>query len=232
MARPDGGARHRRQPLTILAATSGDTGSAVAHAFHGVPDTRVVILYPDGRVSPTQEAQLTMFNPEAGECARLRRRGQLRRLSASREEAFADADLRRDVRLTSANSINIGRLLPQMIYYFHGASRPEIAGRDGARGLPADADRFSVPSGNFGNLAAGLMARRAGAPIRRLCRRDQRQRLVPRYLDDRAVRAACVDRDHRERDGLRQPEQLRSAAVALPDDLDAMRRDIAGSVHD
>ena len=71
------------QPLTVLAATSGDTGSAVAHAFHGVPHTRVVVLYPEGRVSPTQEAQLTMFNAESGQRARVRRRRQLRRLPSA-----------------------------------------------------------------------------------------------------------------------------------------------------
>ena len=96
------------QPLTVLAATSGDTGSAVAHAFHGVPHTRVVVLYPDGRVSPTQEAQLTMFNSEDGNVRAYAVAGSFDDCHRLTKEAFADTDLRREVRLTSANSVNIG----------------------------------------------------------------------------------------------------------------------------
>src|SRR5205085_10006588 len=103
------------QPLTVLAATSGDTGSAVAHAFHGVPHTRVVVLYPDGRVSPTQEAQLTMFNSEDGNVRAYAVDGSFDDCHRLTKEAFANVELRRQVRLTSANSVNIGRLLPQMV---------------------------------------------------------------------------------------------------------------------
>ena len=110
------------EPLTVLAATSGDTGSAVAHAFHGVPHTRVVVLYPDGRVSPTQEAQLTMFNGERTQRAGVRGGRQLRRLPSSDARGVRRRRPAARVRLTSANSVNIGRLLPQMVYYFH-ASR-------------------------------------------------------------------------------------------------------------
>src|SRR5438445_6596266 len=120
MARMMAALHEARDPLTVLAATSGDTGSAVAHAFYRVPNTRVVILYPDGRVSPTQEAQLTLFNgePERNLCA-YAIAGSFDDCQRLVKAAFADVDLRRRVRLTSANSINIGRLLPQMIYYFH-----------------------------------------------------------------------------------------------------------------
>ena len=108
----------------MLAATSGDTGSAVAHAFHGVPHTRVVILYPDGRVSPTQEAQLTMFNAEDGTNVRAYAvDGSFDDCQRLAKAAFADAALRQRVRLTSANSVNIGRLLPQMVYYFHAVAQ-------------------------------------------------------------------------------------------------------------
>jgi len=109
-------ALHRgEEPLTILAATSGDTGSAVAHAFHRVPNTRVVILYPDGRVSPTQEAQLTMFNGERGNVRAYAVAGSFDDCHRLTRDAFGDAALRRRIRLTSANSVNVGRLLPQSV---------------------------------------------------------------------------------------------------------------------
>src|SRR6478752_2328474 len=131
------------QPLTVLAATSGDTGSAVAHAFHGVPHTRVVVLYPDGRVSPTQEAQLTMFNSEDGNVRAYAVDGSFDDCHRLTKEAFANGELRREVRLTSANSVNIGRLLPQMVYYFHAVAQS-------ARLSPGAQINICTPSGNFG----------------------------------------------------------------------------------
>src|SRR5499427_928332 len=151
-------ALHRgHDPLTILVATSGDTGSAVGHAFYRVPNTRVVILYPDGRVSPTQEAQLTMFNGERGNVRAYAVAGSFDDCHRLTREAFADADLRGRMRLTSANSVNVGRLLPQMVYYFHAVA--QLRGRQTASIV------FSTPSGNFGNLTAGLMAKRSGMPV-------------------------------------------------------------------
>src|SRR5437867_11635859 len=155
-------------PLTVLVATSGDTGSAVAHAFHRVPHTAVVILYPDGRISPTQEAQLTMFNGERANVRAYAVDGSFDDCHRLTREAFGDAELRR-MRLTSANSVNVGRLLPQAIYYFHAVA--QLAGRaHGSAGVGAPARVgsgvvFCTPSGNFGNLTAGLMAKRAGLPV-------------------------------------------------------------------
>src|SRR5207248_1047743 len=148
------------EPLTVLAATSGDTGSAVAHAFYRVPNTRVVILYPDGRVSPTQEAQLTMFNSENGNVRAYAVAGSFDDCHRLTKEAFADTDLRKRVRLTSANSVNMGRLLPQMIYYFHALA--QVAHLSAAKEVVV-----CTPSGNFGNLTAGLFAKQAGLPIAR-----------------------------------------------------------------
>src|SRR5262249_36478440 len=106
--------------VTVLTATSGDTGSAVANAFYGIASARVVILYPEGRVSPTQEAQLTMFNDVTGSNVRgYAIAGSFDDCQRLVKEAFADKELRGRVPLTSANSINVGRLLPQMVYYFH-----------------------------------------------------------------------------------------------------------------
>src|SRR6187200_1859991 len=137
-------------PLTILVATSGDTGSAVAQAFHRVPDSRVVVLYPEGQVSDVQEAQMASLGDNI---TALAVQGTFDDCQALVKRAFADDDLRRHVWLTPANSINLGRLLPQAFYYFTLAGSPAC-------------DVVSVPSGNFGNLTAGLIAKRIGLPIR------------------------------------------------------------------
>jgi threonine synthase len=158
------------EPLTVLVATSGDTGSAVAHAFHGLPGIRVVVLFPRGRVSDLQRRQFTTLggNVEAAavegtfdDCQRLVR------------EAFADGRLSGRVRLISANSISVGRLLPQIFYYLHGLARLERAG---------DPPIVAVPCGNFGNLTAGVMAMRLGASVRRFVAATNVNDTVPRYL--------------------------------------------------
>ena len=123
MARMMAALHEANEPLTVLAATSGDTGSAVAHAFYKVPNTRVIILYPDRRVSPTQEAQLTMFNGERANVRAYAVAGSFDDCHRLTREAFGDADLRKRMRLTSANSVNVGRLLPQMVYYFHAVAQ-------------------------------------------------------------------------------------------------------------
>ena len=173
------------QALTVLAATSGDTGSAVAHAFHRVPHTRVVVLYPEGRVSPTQEAQLTMFNAEEGNVRAYAVAGSFDDCHRLTREAFSKAELRRRVRLTSANSVNIGRLLPQMVYYFHAVARArDLIAASGGRAANAAPPEIVIctPSGNFGNLTAGLMAKRAGLPISRFVAATNVNDVVPQYL--------------------------------------------------
>jgi threonine synthase len=165
-------------PLTVLAATSGDTGSAVAHAFYRVPHTRVVILYPDGRVSPTQEAQLTMFNGERANVRAYAVAGSFDDCHRLTRELFGDVELRRRVPLTSANSVNVGRLLPQMIYYFHALATLASGGASSA----STHVRVCTPSGNFGNLTAGLMAKRSGLPIERFVAATNMNDVVPAYL--------------------------------------------------
>ncbi len=157
------------EPLTILVATSGDTGSAVAHAFFRVPNTRVFVLYPEGKVSPLQERQFTTLG---GNITALAVAGTFDDCQRLVKEAFADRDLRRR-RLTSANSINIGRLLPQIFYYFHAWAQ--------LRERPAELI-VSVPSGNFGNLTAGLMAKRLGLPVTRFVAATNVNDVVPQYL--------------------------------------------------
>jgi len=156
-------------PLTILVATSGDTGSAVAQAFHRVPDSRVVVLYPEGQVSDVQEAQMASLGDNI---TALAVRGTFDDCQRLVKQAFADDDLRSHVWLTPANSINLGRLLPQVFYYFL------LAGVDGGQGPVV-----SVPSGNFGNLTAGLIAKHIGLPIAQFVAATNVNDAVPEYLE-------------------------------------------------
>ena len=224
-------------PLTVLAATSGDTGSAVAHAFHGVPNTRVVILYPDGRVSPTQEAQLTMFNGERGNVRAYAVAGSFDDCHRLTREAYANSDLRRTMRLTSANSVNVGRLLPQSVYYFHAVAQLQTLAAQGSNGAqgsnvvqgfsPANVI-FSTPSGNFGNLTAGLMAKRAGLPIAQFVAATNANDVVPAYLEtgrfeprpSTATLSNAMDVGH--------PSNFERMRWLYHSDLDAMRRDVSG----
>ncbi len=145
--------RSETRPLTVLVATSGDTGSAVAHGFLGVPGIRVVILYPSKRISEAQEKQFTTLgeNITALEVA-----GTFDDCQRLVKQAFSDLELNKRAFLTSANSINIGRLLPQMFYHVATYSQLPVAS------VPLI---VSVPSGNFGNLTAGMFAKRIGLPV-------------------------------------------------------------------
>ena len=156
--------------LTVLVATSGDTGSAVAHGFLGVPGIRVVILYPSKRISEAQEKQFTTLGEnitalEVGgtfdDCQRLVK------------QAFADEALNKRAFLTSANSINIGRLLPQMFYHVAAYRQLPVASTPLV---------VSVPSGNFGNLTAGLFAKRIGLPVAKFVAATNANDVVPQYL--------------------------------------------------
>ena len=158
---------HRR---TVLTATSGDTGAAVAQAFHGLPGVQVVVLYPAGRVSPLQERQ---FATCGGNVLALAVDGAFDDCQRLVKGAFEDAELVARLGLTSANSINIARLLAQTLYYFEAASQVE-----GDTPLVV-----SVPSGNFGNLTAGLWAQKMGAPIHAFVAATNANRVVPDYLD-------------------------------------------------
>jgi threonine synthase len=156
-------------PLTVLVATSGDTGGAVAQAFHGVPRTRVVVLYPHGQVSAVQEAQFTTLG---GNVTAVAVEGTFDDCQRLAKQAFARAELRARANLTSANSISLGRLLPQMTYYGHAA----------VSGWVREPVSVVVPSGNFGNIAAGLMAQRMGAPLAHLHAATTVNDTVPRFL--------------------------------------------------
>ena len=158
--------------LIILTATSGDTGSAVAHGFHNVEGVRVVILYPDGKVSPLQEAQMTTLG---GNIHPLKVAGTFDDCQRMVKSMFRDASLREKVRLTSANSINLLRWIPQSFYYFYGyCAWKRLTGGD----MPT----VVVPSGNYGNLTAGMLALRMGLPIKGFVAASNANDVVPEFL--------------------------------------------------
>jgi len=157
--------------LDVLVATSGDTGGAVALGFLGVPNTRVTILYPKGKVSGIQELQLTTNgqNIRAVEID-----GTFDDCQALVKKAFTDAELNEEFRLTSANSINIARLIPQTFYYFNAYAQLLKEGKDKVA--------FSVPSGNFGNLGAGILAWKMGLPVEHFIAATNANDTVPEFL--------------------------------------------------
>jgi threonine synthase len=158
-------------PLTILVATSGDTGGAVASAFHRRTWARIVILFPRGQVSPRQEQQLTCWGENV---TSLRVDGSFDDCQRLVKEAFTDPHLNRQHRFSSANSINIGRLLPQMVYYV--ASSLQVAAETGRK------PSYIIPAGNLGNAFAALWARALGAPLGRIILAHNANRTVPDFL--------------------------------------------------
>jgi threonine synthase len=214
-------------PLTILVATSGDTGSAVAHAFHRVPHTRVIVLYPDGRISPTQEAQLAMFNGTRTNVRAYAVAGSFDDCHRLTREAFANAELRAQMRLTSANSVNVGRLLPQMVYYFHGVAQARAA--DSSSGHDASSIVFCTPSGNFGNLTAGLMAKRSGVPVEQFVAATNANDVVPAYLDTGRFEPRPSVQTITNAMDVGHPSNFERMSWLYSGDLEAMRRDVTGA---
>lgn len=157
------------KPLTILAATSGDTGSAVADGFYNIPGINVVLLYPEGKVSALQERQFTTLG---GNITALKVNGTFDDCQSLVKQAFNDTALRRLIRISSANSINIARLIPQSFYHTWAwsqvsSNKPLVV---------------SVPSGNYGNLCAGLIAKKMGVPIAHFVASSNANSVVPEYL--------------------------------------------------
>ena len=161
------------QTTTVLVATSGDTGGAVANGFLGVDGVNVIILYPKGKVSPIQELQLTTCGQNI---TALEVDGTFDDCQAIVKEAFMDADLNKKYTLTSANSINVARWLPQQLYYFF-AWQQWVAQYGDA--VPMN---IVVPSGNFGNICAGMMAKASGLPLGHFVAACNANDVVTRYL--------------------------------------------------
>ena len=202
--------------ITILVATSGDTGGAVAHAFHNVAGVRVVVLYPEGQVSDVQESQFTTLG---GNVTAVAVRGTFDDCQRLAKEAFADATLQSRARLTSANSISLGRLIPQTFYYAYVAmrsSQPPV---------------ISVPSGNFGNLAAGVIAMRLGAPIKSFSAPTTVNDTFPRYLASGTVEPRRSVATLANAMDVGNPSNLERLRWLFDDDVSAMRRVISSSPH-
>ena len=170
--------RNESTPLHILVATSGDTGSAVGSAFHNVPGLDVTILYPEGKISPLQEKQLSTFT---GNVRALKVKGTFDDCQKLVKTAFTDNELRGKLRLSSANSINISRLLPQSFYYMYASIvAKNRAAMDNKIHDPAII--MIVPSGNFGNLTSGLIAKEMGAPIAGFVAATNTNRTIPDWI--------------------------------------------------
>lgn len=159
--------------VNVLVATSGDTGSAVANGFLGVPGVKVFVLYPKGKVSKIQEAQFTTLGQNI---TALEISGTFDDCQALVKNAFMDVDLNKKMQLTSANSINVARFLPQMFYYFYAYA--QLAKNN----LPLDNIVISVPSGNFGNITAGLIGKQMGLPIKRFIAANNKNDVFYKYL--------------------------------------------------
>lgn len=155
--------------LTILTATSGDTGAAVAHAFHNIPGVRVIVLFPFAEVSVSQRKLMTALT---GNVRTVAIDGKFDDCQAMVKQAFADPALQH-LPLSSANSINIGRLLPQSVYYFYASSR---------LARPGEPMVFSIPSGNFGDMMGAVVAREMGLPIRKIIASVNDNDAFPRFL--------------------------------------------------
>lgn len=164
--------KQQDKKLTVLVATSGDTGSAVAQGFYEVPNIEVVILYPSGKISQFQEQQMTTLGKNI---TALEINGTFDDCQKLVKKSFLDDDLSNKANLTSANSINIARMLPQSIYYFHALGQ-----------LPSELQQnvtISVPSGNYGNLTAGLIAQRMGLSIQHFLACSNVNDTIPEYLE-------------------------------------------------
>jgi threonine synthase len=208
--------KDNNKPLTILVATSGDTGSAVANGFFGLDNINVIILYPSGKVSDIQEKQLTTLGKNI---TALEIKGTFDDCQALVKEAFMDEDLANKMDLTSANSINIGRLLPQTFYYFAAISQlPEKHG-----------DVYmSVPSGNFGNLTAGLLAKAMGLGIKKFIASTNVNKIVPDYLIDGVFAPKASIQTISNAMDVGNPNNFPRILELYGSDINLIRQDIAG----
>lgn len=163
-----------KRPVNVLVATSGDTGSAVANGFLGVEGVHVYVLYPKGKVSEIQESQFTTLGRNI---TALEVEGTFDDCQALVKSAFMDDELNAHMKLTSANSINVARFLPQMFYYFYAYAQLAKEGKSNMNEVV-----IVVPSGNFGNITAGLVAKRMGLPIKRFIAANNRNSVVYEYL--------------------------------------------------
>jgi len=208
-------ARQQDQEIIILVATSGDTGSAVANGFLGVPGIRVVVLYPSGKVSDIQEKQFTTLgqNITAVEVS-----GTFDDCQQLVKEAFLNEELRKKFFLTSANSINIARLIPQSFYYFNAYAQ-----------MPTDKPLvFSIPSGNFGNITGGLLAKRMGLPVHKFIAATNINDVVPEYLQHGSFHPRPSAQTISNAMDVGNPSNFVRMLELYQGDFDALTHDISG----
>lgn len=211
------------EPITILTATSGDTGAAVAQAFFGVASIQVVVLYPAGRISPVQEIQMVTLG---GNVHALAVEGSFDDCQRLVKTAFEDDDLRRRSGLTTANSMNLGRLLPQTFYYFEAVAAL-------AREEPGRPILVSVPSGNFGNLAAGVAAWKMGLPVAGFIAATNANDSVPRYLETGDYTPRPTIRTHSTAMDVGAPNNWTRVEHLLGGDTETLRQLVQGiSIRD
>jgi threonine synthase len=210
------------RPRTVLVATSGDTGGAVARAFHGLDGFRVVVLFPRGGVS---EPQRRLFTTLGGNVTALAVLGSFDDCQAMVKEAFAATGPDADLRLTSANSINAGRLVPQTFYYAEALR--QLRGRGATPGAV-----FSVPSGNLGNLTGGMMARRLGMPVIRLIAATNRNDAFRRWLEEGDVEARPAVSTPSNAMDVARPSNLERIRRLVEDDRDRLAREVGAYSFD
>lgn len=214
----DGGAGQGTGKVTVLVATSGDTGSAVANGFLGVDGIDVIVLYPSGKVSDIQEKQFTTLGRNI---TALEVDGSFDDCQRIVKSAFMDEDLRSVFTLTSANSINVARFLPQAFYYFNAYAHAVRMGLDGEI-------VFSVPSGNFGNLTAGLFAARMGLPVSRFIAANNVNDVFLEYLRTGIYRPRASVRTIANAMDVGDPSNFARILDLYGGSVEAIRRDISG----
>lgn len=208
--------------VIVLVATSGDTGGAVANAFHREPGVRTVVLFPEGKVSPVQRRQLTEVG---GNVEPVAVRGTFDDCQRLVKTGIADRDLRQTAVIASANSINVGRLIPQSFYYFHAWSQlPD------AKGGPVG-PVFSVPSGNLGNLTGGALARFLGLPVSGFVAATNVNDTVVRFLETGELDPNPAVHTLSSAMDVAQPNNLERLLDLYGGDWSALRRDVGGSSH-
>jgi len=207
--------KDKDREIVILAATSGDTGSAVAHGFYKVPGIKVCLLYPSGKVSKLQEQQMTTLGENI---TALEVDGTFDDCQRMVKDAFSDQKLRDQILLSSANSINIGRLLPQTFYYVYALSQLGIQNK------PV----FSVPSGNFGNLTAGLIAAEMGMPTEHFIAATNANDVVPKYLQSGEFHPRASVKTISNAMDVGNPSNFDRISYLYHQSLDEIRKHISG----
>ncbi len=202
--------------INILVATSGDTGGAVALGFLNQPGINVTILYPSGMVSNIQEKQLTTLG---GNITAIEIKGTFDDCQKLVKQAFLDSELTKKKNLSSANSINIARLIPQSFYYYYAYSKLK------AKGKPVS---FSIPSGNFGNLTAGLIAKRMGLPVEKFVASTNVNNVIPEYLETGKFNPRPSVSTLSNAMDVGNPSNFARMAALYENNVDKIREDVEG----